>query len=121
MDVGLLSAAEAQPIWRRYSRQGFKKREPLDDEIPVETPRLIKESFKAIIKNKICDNSDILLSLKLPREDIEEISSLERNFLSDDIAEIYNFSLKTTALNDIKEKNLNTARVFQFPIKDPEN
>lgn len=52
-DLGLVNEIEAQSLWRKYSRQGFKRKEPWDDKIPVEKPRIVAESFKVIVHNNI--------------------------------------------------------------------
>jgi Zn-dependent peptidase ImmA (M78 family)/transcriptional regulator with XRE-family HTH domain len=120
-DLGLIEKIEAQPLWRSYSRHGYKKREPLDEDIPLEKPRLIGESFKAIVDNRIRNNSEILLNLKIPRKEIEEIAGLEKNFLSDEVAEIYNFTLRTLGTNEPAMKSTTSAKVFKFPVRNHEH
>jgi Zn-dependent peptidase ImmA (M78 family)/transcriptional regulator with XRE-family HTH domain len=80
-NLGFVEAEESKSLWRSYVRRGWKKNEPLDDEIPGEEPQLLKNAFELIIDNKLQSRSDVIHKLKLDPQDIEEIAGLRPNYL----------------------------------------
>ncbi len=82
VDLEMVNDIEAQSLWRKYSRLGYKKKEPLDEKIPVEKPRIIAGSIKLILEKKLQTFEDILNYVKLFHNEIEELASLPHNFLS---------------------------------------
>lgn len=87
-DLGFVEEEEAHLLWRNYNRRGWKKLEPLDDEIPQEQPQLLKNAFELIINNNIQSRSEILQKLKLNPSDIEEIAGLPQHYLSNEVIEM---------------------------------
>ncbi|WP_374967371.1 hypothetical protein [Lysinibacillus sp. RS5] len=55
--------------------------EPLDNVYPIQQPVIMKKSIELLLKSKVKTAQDILYDLKLPREDIEVLCSLERDTL----------------------------------------
>jgi len=86
--IGLCSEEQLQQLWRLYSRRGWKKREPLDDELPIEEPHLLRLSFELIISRNIQTRNDVLHNLPYTAADIEELAGLSPGYLSDAQLEI---------------------------------
>lgn len=68
-------------LWKNYSRKGWKNKEPFDDEIPIESPKLIRNSIDVIIENKAATRREILDYLHLFSDDAENCAGLPRGFL----------------------------------------
>jgi hypothetical protein len=114
-DLGLVNEIEAQSLWRKYSRQGFKRKEPWDDKIPVEKPRIVAESFKVIVHNNIQSVSDILFRIRLPHYEIEELAGLSRNFLNDEARRFIELPLRNLASPQNHGDNPTQAKIIPFP------
>ena len=39
---------QTKSLWINYNRRGWRKKEPLDNELPSEAPRLIRPCFEVI-------------------------------------------------------------------------
>jgi len=81
--IGLCSDDQAQRLWKSYSRRGWKKKEPLDDELGVEKPHLLSLSFELITEKDIQTRDEILSNLPISRTDIEELAGLPYGFLEE--------------------------------------
>lgn len=47
-DLGMVDMDAAQRLWKNLSRRGWRKREPLDDQMPAEQPQLLANAVRAI-------------------------------------------------------------------------
>lgn len=52
-DLELTSGKQAKSLWVNYTRRGWKLKEPLDDELVPEYPRLLRRAFELIIKKRV--------------------------------------------------------------------
>jgi Zn-dependent peptidase ImmA (M78 family)/DNA-binding XRE family transcriptional regulator len=84
-DLGMLSEEDSKKIWRSYSRQGMKTKEPLDDLLEIEKPILLRNGFHLIIDNNIRTRASIAFELKLNPKDIETLSGLELGYLQNEV------------------------------------
>jgi len=84
-DLGLVSEENYQNLRINLTRRGWRINEPLDDEIPVEEPKLLCTSMKMIVEEQIQTHADILHSLKLGHRDIEEIIGLPSGYLMEKV------------------------------------
>lgn len=75
-DLGIISDEQKDRLWRNYSRQGFKKKEPLDNDVEPEKPFLLKKAIQMLIEENRQDRFQICLSLPFGQSAIEEISGL---------------------------------------------
>jgi len=78
--LGLVSGEEKQRLWRSYARRGWKSREPLDNDTPVEKPRMLNQCFELITANNILSREAILSTLPLNPQDIEDLAGLPAGF-----------------------------------------
>lgn len=87
-DLGFLPEDQAQRLWRHYSRRGWKRQEPLDDETPLEQPQLLRQALDAILSNAIQSREQLLNSLAYSPSDIEELAGLPRNYLREPVPSV---------------------------------
>ncbi len=78
----LVSPEMATRLWISYGRRGWKKREPLDDEIPPENPRLLRLAFELALGEKVFSHDEVAQSLALPDNDIEVLIGLNPGTLA---------------------------------------
>ena len=81
-NLGLLSEDQESNLWRNYARKGYRRHEPLDDQIDHESPAVLRQSFETLIEHKIQTKDQILSSFCLGQKDIEELAVLPEGFLS---------------------------------------
>ena len=72
----------AKRLWVNYSRRGWRTREPLDEEIPCEQPRLFQRSFEMLLQERVLTPEQILLDLPFSLDDIEELAGLPDGLLT---------------------------------------
>lgn len=82
-ELRLISDAQAQRLWANCARRGWRLREPLDDEIPVEEPRLLRRSFEMLINEEVQTRAEILSALPYSPRDIEDLTGLPIFFLEE--------------------------------------
>jgi Zn-dependent peptidase ImmA (M78 family) len=80
--LNILSEEQARRSWINMSRRGWRKREPLDDRLAPEQPRLLRRSFELLIKEGLKSPEQILSDLALNSSDIEALACLESGYLS---------------------------------------
>ncbi len=91
-DLGYVDEKKYALLQRYYSRNGWRTFEPLDDEIELEKPQLLRQAVELIIESKIHTRSEILQKLKISPDDVESICGLPSNYLSP--AKVINLPLK---------------------------
>lgn len=79
-NIGMISPAREQRLFANWSRRGWRMNEPLDDELEIEEPRLIRRSLDLLIQNKILRPDDLKSRLGLYIEDIENAAGLTGYF-----------------------------------------
>jgi Zn-dependent peptidase ImmA (M78 family)/transcriptional regulator with XRE-family HTH domain len=80
--LGILKSEQAQRCWINMSRRGWRKREPLDNQLAPERPRLLKRSFELLVNEGIKTPEQILSDLALNAEDVVSLACLEEGYLS---------------------------------------
>jgi len=86
LHLGCINENDAEMLWRARSKKGWKRREPLDDQIPVETPRLLKRVIEFLLKAKVYQTiEDLLMALPFHRHDIEVLAALPPEVLNPDL------------------------------------
>lgn len=102
-DLGLLSDEKYQNLQINLVRRGWKTSEPLDDEIPVEEPKLLRRAMEMLIEQEIQTRSDVLNALKIGRRDTEEIIGLSANYLAEKVADFDSLKIKSERLQGEKQ------------------
>lgn len=83
-DLQFLSEDQAKTAWISLNRQGWRVKEPLDDEIPVEEPRLLRTAFDLLVKAGINCRAELLANGICAPEDAEALLGLPRGVLKEE-------------------------------------
>lgn len=82
-DCELVDARTYRSLLINHSRRGWKRREPYDDDLPAEEPRLLAQALTMLFEQGI-PRAQLLADLALPALDIETIAGLPAGTLQDD-------------------------------------
>jgi len=80
--LGIIDDEGATKLWINYNRRGWKRREPLDDKLPIEQPRLLRRSLELLFKENILTKEDVAYKLPYRQASLEEMINLPSGFLS---------------------------------------
>ncbi|MDA8248901.1 MAG: XRE family transcriptional regulator [Rhodospirillales bacterium] len=80
--LGMIGDEYEQRLWKHYSARGWRKAEPLDDMLPVETPRLLARSVRLLIDELVKTREQLLADFRLPASDVESLCGLPRGYMS---------------------------------------
>jgi Zn-dependent peptidase ImmA (M78 family) len=83
-DLDLISTEQKTRLFMHYSRRGWRTQEPLDDQLPVEQPRLIRKAVELLVSERVQSRAEILDALPYAANDIEELAGLPRGFLAEE-------------------------------------
>jgi Zn-dependent peptidase ImmA (M78 family) len=87
--LGIASESQLEKLWKSMAVKGWRKEEPLDDEMAIEKPYMLSRAIEIMIEDRIVHKESIASSLALPESDIEDITSLERGFLGTPDPKLY--------------------------------
>jgi Zn-dependent peptidase ImmA (M78 family)/transcriptional regulator with XRE-family HTH domain len=76
----VISAEEERRLWIAYSRRGWRKREPMDDQLEEERPRYVRRCIELLVEKEIIAREDLPFHLALPAADIERLVGLPSGF-----------------------------------------
>jgi Zn-dependent peptidase ImmA (M78 family)/transcriptional regulator with XRE-family HTH domain len=85
-ELGIVTDDQAKNLWIQYTRRGYKRKEPLDDQMPEIAPRMLRRSIEMLVSEQIRSKDDIRADLLLPESEIERLCSLKPGYLSDTAA-----------------------------------
>ncbi len=77
----LMSPEQAERLWAAYGRRKWRTREPLDDDLPPERPRVLRLAFELALGEKVFNGDDVLAALALSANDVETLIGLPRGTL----------------------------------------
>jgi Zn-dependent peptidase ImmA (M78 family)/DNA-binding XRE family transcriptional regulator len=84
--AGLVSEETERRLWVNYSRRGWRRNEPFDENTDPEEPKLLRRSFEVLLSEGSQSAQDVIARLALAPGDIESLSSLPRGYLQQDFA-----------------------------------
>jgi hypothetical protein len=58
-DLSVVEGKHARRLWRNLARRGWKLKEPLDDQLPIEKPRLLRKAFELPIRERVQTRAQI--------------------------------------------------------------
>lgn len=82
-DLEILRDDEAQRLWIARAKRGWSKREPLDDELPMEHPSLLAAAIDMLVQGGAGTRDQILTDIPLNAADIEALGGLPRDYLTE--------------------------------------
>lgn len=83
-ELGIVDEDESRKLWIAMSRRKWKKKEPGDDEMPPEKPKLLRKAFDMILDNGIVDPRRMEIDLGLRARDIESVVGLPEGYLQNE-------------------------------------
>ena len=115
--LGLVPEKRVDYLWITYSRKGWRKWEPLDDDLLVEQPRLLRQALSAILNSKLQTRDDVLASLPVGQGYLEELMGLQRGFFNLEEAEIVSLPKRPTPVSSDRGSE-GRGEVIKFPGGD---
>ncbi len=86
--LDILSEEHQRRLWKYYSARGWRKSEPLDDELSPEHPRLLSRSVRLLVDEKVRSREALLSDFRLHGPDVEALCGLPRGYLTAESAEV---------------------------------
>lgn len=81
-NLGLLNENQYRRLNVQISKKDWRKREPLDDVLEPEKPRLLVQCFENLVSSGAKTPQQILRDLRLPPVEIEELAGLPPGYFS---------------------------------------
>lgn len=78
----------ATRLWKNYSARGWRRREPFDDEIAFEKPRLLARAVRLVLDEGVMSKAALAQNAGLSAGDIESLSGLPDGYLSNDAGNV---------------------------------
>lgn len=82
-DLDLISEEQYKKLMMGRGRRGWSRHEPYDDDIPIESPAMLKTAFELGMAHGRVNRSAIRTMLPIAPTDIEQLAGLPLGFLSD--------------------------------------
>jgi Zn-dependent peptidase ImmA (M78 family)/DNA-binding XRE family transcriptional regulator len=79
-DLGLINEEQTKQLWISLNRRGWKFREPFDEEIEIETPKLLSRVFTLVITEQVQSKDEIRWEIPYAPGDIEALSGVNHEF-----------------------------------------
>jgi len=73
LDLSILSDMQALNLRKQLSAHHWRKREPLDDVLPIEKPSLMEKALRLLLDHHVRSVSDILDGIRLSRPTVEAL------------------------------------------------
>lgn len=86
--LGLVEEDYLLRLWKHYSARGWRTREPLDDRLPTEQPRLPGRSIMTLADQGGWTVQQILSEIPFFANDIERLTSLPHGYLNDQLGQV---------------------------------
>lgn len=82
-DLEIISEQTALRLWKARSARGWTKREPLDESLASEEPKLLGRSIRMLVENKILDTVTLRRILGAPTKVLEELCTLPEGYFEE--------------------------------------
>lgn len=103
--LGILDDESKQRLFKHYSAKGWRKQEPLDQELEVEEPRLLARSVRLVCDEGVFTRSEFVDAIRLPANDIESLCGLPKGYLTNE-GSVSQLRLKTGVGSDDGDGNV---------------
>ncbi|WP_294379784.1 ImmA/IrrE family metallo-endopeptidase, partial [uncultured Clostridium sp.] len=87
-DLELISEDKYIYFQKKISYNKWRFKEPLDDYIIAEEPRLLKDAIELLIENNIINKRDILMNIELDKKDIIKLCNLPRDYFDESLQNV---------------------------------
>lgn len=117
-ELGMIKESVSEHLYIGYGRRGWNRHEPLDDELRVETPVLLRKAADLLLTKGIQSHEDIQAALPYRPSDIEELAGLPRGYLQGTRTEV---RVMAPALRRKlkKPQPAGPAAIVQLPRREP--
>jgi len=111
----------ATRLWKNYSARGWRKGEPIDEQIGFEPTRLLPRAINLLISEGGLTKDAVLSALGLSANDCERLCGLPNGFFNqqDSISQLKTIRLKLSGKQHNHNVDGESANVVQFPTKLP--
>ena len=86
--LDMLSDEYQRRLWKYYSARGWRKSEPLDDELAPENPRLLGRSVRLLVEQDVRKREALLSDFRLYGPDVEALCALPRGYMTSEPADV---------------------------------
>jgi Zn-dependent peptidase ImmA (M78 family)/transcriptional regulator with XRE-family HTH domain len=83
-EMEMISEQEAKRLFINYNRREWRVKEPFDDTLLIEQPRLLRRSFELLIREGVKTREQVLLDLPYAPVDIEDLGGLPRGYFTEE-------------------------------------
>lgn len=123
LDLELISEESAKKLWIAYARRRWRNQEPLDDELEIEYPTLLRRSMEMLINNRMVTKEGVLFQLPYNPHDIEALTGAigcltKKSPEEEPPLKILNFPGRRSNSTSISEKNTSN-NILKFPERKP--
>jgi Zn-dependent peptidase ImmA (M78 family)/transcriptional regulator with XRE-family HTH domain len=80
--LGFISDSDYRRMWITLARKGWKTREPLDETLEVEKPRICRNAIDLVISEGVLTKADLLEQGFASQDDIEALMCLPKGYLA---------------------------------------
>ncbi|MEQ8966440.1 MAG: XRE family transcriptional regulator [Azospirillaceae bacterium] len=86
--LDMLSEEHQRRLWKYYSSRGWRRSEPLDDELAPEHPRLLSRSVRLLVEENVRSRDELLSDFRLHAPDVEALCALPRGYMTSESADV---------------------------------
>lgn len=87
----MINDAEKQRLFAQVSQRHWRKSEPLDDEIEIEQPQLLRRAIDIILNKNLIDPKELVGLVRLHIPDIERAIGVAAGYITNEATEPLNF------------------------------
>jgi Zn-dependent peptidase ImmA (M78 family) len=80
--LDLISEDAERRLWVNMGRRNWRTKEPLDDVLEPEKPRLLKRCIEVLVEKGLMSSQDLPLMLGISAGDIENLAALDAGYLA---------------------------------------
>ena len=88
LQLGLIHRDQATRVWKSYSRQGMRLREPLDDVTPPEQPDVLRRAYEMLVKNGVLTKQQLVGDLLFDADEVQALLGLPVSFMKERTLEL---------------------------------
>jgi Zn-dependent peptidase ImmA (M78 family)/transcriptional regulator with XRE-family HTH domain len=114
VDLEILRSHEAERLWIARAKRGWVRQEPLDDELPMEQPTLLRKAIELVVLEGEGTRAQILRDLPLGAADIEALGGLPAGYFAEEGAPVRLLARRPNSGQDQGE----TGQIIEFPGDD---
>ena len=106
--LDMTTEKQIKGLWVNYTRRGWRTKEPLDDQLVPEYPRLLRRAFELIINKGVQEPEQIISDLCLSSSDISELSCVKESLLST------HAHARNLMIEDLNNRNLSSTEEYHI-------